>query len=174
MRIRRLSFTFVITLLSAMGLARAEAPTPVTSADFARSASEHFTAQLQAARTAQNRSKDAKVRQFASQLASHYESAGRSLSQICEELNLDVLPQPGGAPSTAGAAAPTPRSFDRVYTLEVTQHLAKAETAFDAAIQSPKVDPKLKDFARNELGAIREYRQMAAPLARSEAVQGGR
>jgi predicted outer membrane protein len=150
----------------------AQTPPPVTSTDFARDASEHFTTQLESARVAQTKSKDAAVRSLASRVAAEAEQADRALVKLTEELKIDLPSQSRANPAAAGAAPRAPEaSFDDVYTLELSQALAKAETSFDAALRSPKVDPKLKDFARQQLSAIREDRKHADPLARRQATQ---
>jgi putative membrane protein len=162
-------FTFVLLLT----LAHAQNAPVTTSAEFARVASEHFTTQIEAARLAQAKSKDPSVKDFASQIAVGYEEAGRRLVKLCEELNIDLAPQPRTGQATAGAVSTAPDSaFDNVYTLELSQALAKAETSFEAAMQSPKVDPKLKDFARQQKEAIQQYRKRADPLSRRQAGQG--
>ena len=163
---------FGLILLCAAALASAQAPPVLTSADFARETSEHFTTQLEAARSALAKSKDPAVRDFASRIASAYEQGGRELVRICEELNIDVPPQPRTGPVAGGAPSATPESsFDKVYTLELSQAFAKANASFDAALSSPKVDPKLKDFAKQQKQALQDYRQRADRLAQHQAGQ---
>lgn len=162
-----------LVFLCALVSVHAQTPKPVTSEDFARATSQQLTTELAAARVAQTKSQDPAVKDFASKLAADHEQAAQDLAKICQRLHIDLWPQPNPGQPVAGAPGETPAaSFDGVYTMEVSQNLAKAETSFNEALRSPKVDPKLKDFARQQLQTTQRYRALAAPLARSHAGQG--
>jgi putative membrane protein len=156
-------------LLCALGIARSESQAIQDSAGFAREAAQSFSAQLTAARLAQTKSQDAAVRDFAASVAAESQRASQALSALCEQLNIDMLPQPEDAKVAAATATRPESSFDNVYTLETSQQLARAEALFDQALRAPKVDPRLKDFARQQKEVIRDLRQRAEPLARRQA-----
>jgi predicted outer membrane protein len=173
MRVHLVSATAGLILLWAFAIAAAQAPSATTSADFAREATEHFTTQIEAARVAVTNSKDPSVRDFASQLATGYEQASRALVKICQELNIDVSPQPRTAQSAGGVtgavATASGDTFDNVYTLDLSQALAKAETSFDRALRSPNVEPKLKQFAKQQKAEIQQQRRRIDALAQRQA-----
>jgi predicted outer membrane protein len=161
-------------LLCVLGVARAESQATVESAEFARNVAQHFSTQLTAARAVQKRTHDAAVNDFATRLAAEYEQAAQALTSICEQLKIDV-PAPAVEGRLAGAVPAGPdASVDRVFTLETSQELAKADALFEQALRSSTLDPKLKEFARRQRQVVQTYRRQAEPLARGQAGQVSR
>jgi predicted outer membrane protein len=170
----RLMLISCCLLWCALGVARAQPQSIPDSTEFVRNLTQHFSSQIAAARLVQTRSDDAAVKDFAARLAAEYEQASRSLASLCEQVNIDVPPQPEDGRLTSAISASKGAGFDRLYTLEESQELARADALLDAAILSPKVDPKLKDFARKQKDVVRDYRKRAEPLAQRQAGQTSR
>jgi predicted outer membrane protein len=154
-----------LVLVATFSLARAAAPSE-ESIEFVHAASRSNATLLQAARIAQKPSRDERVRAFASSLATDHTQANDVLTELCRRRNIPLPTQSAGADALSDTSGET---FDRVYTLETSQQLAKAEQVFSAASQSPAVDPELKDFARRRLATIREQAQRAGSLAQAQA-----
>jgi putative membrane protein len=159
----------VCSLLFLASIAVAATPPSEESVKFAQSASQQISAQLQAAQLARTRSADPVVREFAAELAADNEQADRALEAICQQANVDVVVRTDSSLNALPAQAGS--GFDRIYTLEVSQALAKAERLFDTAARSPRVDARLKEFARQRIEDIREHRKRADELARKQAAQ---
>jgi predicted outer membrane protein len=162
-----LSFCALILLAAATTAARAAAPESASaSAEFATAAARSGVALLQSARIAQKASRDESVRAFASSIAVDYTQANDALAELCRRKNIPIPLESDGAdflPDTAGA------TFDRVYSLDVAQQLAKADALFAAASRSERLDTELRGFARQRLGAVREQAKRADILAKSQA-----
>jgi predicted outer membrane protein len=99
-----------LVCVSAFVVSHAQTPPAMTSADFVRDASEHFTTQLEAARVAQTKSTDAAVKSLASRVAAEAEQANRALVKLTGELKIDLPSRSRANPAAAGVAPRAPQA----------------------------------------------------------------
>lgn len=145
------------------GLAHAGTPESTQFAtDFARS----NAALLRASQVAQKSSRDPQLREFSSRLAADAAEAETALSSACQRSGIK-LPIP--AADASGLPGETDNTFDRVYSSEMSQQLARAEALLTSASQSNDVDKELRRFAQQTLPQVRENRKRADAIARAQA-----
>jgi predicted outer membrane protein len=121
---------------------------------------------LQSSKIAQRTSRDERVRAFATQLSRDYTQASETLLRICRRKEITLPTQSPDATSMPDEAGST---FDRVYSLEMSQHLAKLQALYARALEAAKLDPELETFARDQLSIVRKQATQADALARQQA-----
>jgi predicted outer membrane protein len=150
-----------------IGWGAASPPTPA-SAEFATAALRSVTTLQESAQAADQASANEAVRNFAGRLATDSEQMSEALIRLFKEKGIALPPAAG--PSAASVlperSGPT---FDRVFTLEVAQQLARIEAVFAASERNDKIDGELKALAREKLSLIRKHRTEADALARKHA-----
>jgi predicted outer membrane protein len=162
---RALTCGLAALLLLAVSIT-ARAATP-ESLQFVKEVAEWNASLLHSSQRAATRSEDASVRQLASRMAEDSLKTERNLGDLCKRLGIQfpAMSQSPAAelPGSSGA------TFDRVYTLETSQSLAKADKLFASAGADKRLPEELKAFARERLQSVREQRGRVDALARKEA-----
>jgi predicted outer membrane protein len=156
-----------LTLAALMSLAAhgAIAGPSSESLEFASQAARSGAQVIESSKVAQRTSRDSRVRAFAARLALDHTQSNDALLLICrrKEIKLPTQPANTSMPESAGS------TFDRVYSLEMSQHLAKMQALYGKAIEARQLDPELQAFARTRATIVREQARQADALARSQA-----
>jgi predicted outer membrane protein len=163
---RRRVSSFLLALLAFLGTATITDAASPESLQFVKEVGELNAALLRSAQSASTRSEDARVREFASQVAQDGSRAERSLIEVCKKLQIQS-PTPSQPPTQLPDASGA--TFDRVYTLETSQLLAKAEMLFASAGEAEGLPDEIRTFARQRLQSVREFRRKADAMAREQA-----
>lgn len=121
---------------------------------------------LRSSQIAQNDSTDPQVRQLASRLASESQRADKAFAEACRKAGIRL---PARSEATSTIPESSGNTLDRVYTLEVSQQLAKARALLAGASQSNDIDASLREFAQQRLKEVEAVSATADALARSQA-----
>jgi putative membrane protein len=162
---RRRPFALWVALVLLGNATAVHAASPETL-QFVQETAELNAALLRSAQSAATRSQDPRVREFASRMAEDSLRAERSLVDVCKKLQIQS-PTPSQAPAKLPDASGS--TFDRVYTLETSQSLAKADKLFTSAAAAEGLPAEVRTFAGQRLQAVREHRRQADAMARAEA-----
>ena len=157
---------WAFAIASASALAAAQTTPSQESVELAKATSESFAGLMQSSRNAERQSKDARVREFAAEVSGIAERTNDRLRELCRQKNILLTES---AHDDAPLDQARGETFDRVYTLETSQVLAKARAILEAGSKSARIDGELKKFAAQTLPEVRELGARADALAQAQA-----
>ena len=131
---------------------------------FVTKATQDGLTEVQLGTLAQTRSKDPKVKEFATRMVADHTKANTELSAIAKRKNMDVPTDLDREHATMvhTVSAKPPSEFDAEYGKHMIQAHDAAVTLFkDAAAVG---DPDLASFAKKTLPTLQKHQQLAASL----------
>ncbi len=144
-------------------------------AHFVMEAAEDNMTEIQIAKTAERKTQDSQVKEFAAMLVRDHEDSDRKLKAIAEKKGINwpaQLNEVGQAKVTACAKKSGP-DFDRHFVYGMVGEHVKDVLWYRASAQLLQ-DPDLKQFAEQSLPTLREHLQHAEQLAGAgDAVPAG-
>jgi len=158
-----------IALLLSTAVATAFASEP-TSKDFVKDAVESNLAEIQTSQLALTKSSNPEVKSFAQRMIDDHTQANTQLQTIAEQKGIKIPDSPG-LKHQAELKAMQARSgadFDKSYIDQMNADHEKAIELFQAAANSPQIDPELKKLAERTLPTLHQHQHSAMQLASGE------
>lgn len=134
--------------------------------EFLQQAAQNNHAELQASRTALDRSQNAEVRKFAQHMVEEHTRAGQQLEQLARAQGLDL---PDGASLMHKGKhgllmATTGASFDRRYSDTMGREAHRQNIELYEQAEREARDPEVKAFAAQALPMLRRHLELAQAL----------
>ncbi len=142
----------------------ANAGDPPPPAVFVSKAAQDGMTEVELGKVALNKSKDAKVREFAQRMVTDHTKANRELAGIAKQKGIEP-PKALDAEHqdmVKKLSAQDGEAFDVEYSRHMNMDHDKAVDLFEAASQSSDAD--LAGFAKKTLPTLKEHKQMASKL----------
>jgi len=166
----RVTHRVAIALLFSTAVATALASEP-TSKEFVKDAIESNLAEIQISQLALTKTSNPEVMSFAQRMIDDHTRANSQLQQVAEQKGIKSPDSPGLSHQAKLKAmqARSGADFDKSYIDQMNQDHEKAIELFQAAANSPQVDPELKKLAEQTLPTLHQHQHSAMQLAAGEA-----
>jgi len=149
----------------AASAAEPDATQPVSAAQaFVTKATQDGLAEIMLGQTVEKRTKDPKVKEFATQMVADHTKANAELAAIAKRKNLEVPTDLDDKHATMVHSVSTkpPSEFDGEYAKKMREAHDNAVTLFTDA--SAVGDKEIAAFAKKTLPTLKQHQQMAAML----------
>jgi len=154
-----------LAIASASGVSlAADNATPPPPAVFVSKAAQDGMTEVELGKVALDKSKDAKVREFAQRMVTDHGKANRELASIAKQKGIDA-PQKLDTEHqnmVRKLEAQDGEAFDLEYSRHMNMDHDKAIDLFEATSKSSDTD--LAGFAKKTLPTLKEHKQMASKL----------
>lgn len=154
-----------VTATCALAAEEPDSTKPVTAAQaFVTKATQDGLAEIQLGQTVEQRTKDPKVKEFASRMVADHTKANAELAALAKRKNLEVPTDLDDKHATMVHAVSTkpPSEFDGEYAKKMREAHDDAVLLFTDA--SAVGDKELAAFAKKTLATLKQHQQMAAML----------
>ena len=139
----------------------ADAPPPAV---FVSKAAQDGMTEVELGKVALDKSKDAKVREFAQRMVTDHGKANRELASIAKQKGIEAPKKldTEHQDMVKKLESQDGETFDIEYSRHMNMDHSKAIDLFEATTQSS--DPDLAGFAKKTLPTLKEHKQMASKL----------